>query len=355
MQDLTYKMYHFVCGDTIYKCGGSEVAPDTACKSPKSVVAVGATPSKKQCAALIHETQKLKAESMLYKNATLCPNNKKVVSYSKYRSGGVNGKFCNSRSSCICCKGADGFGDPHFVTYDGTPFSYHGQCDLVLAQSQMFGNGIGLQVHGRTEIVDGWSLIRNAALQIGSDTIELSNQGVIYLNGVVVTNDEDLENASLAGEYKITKEVKMMNDIPKTEITVSLNQGNKEKVKFSLFKRLIAVHVGASDEDVSGMLGHRTIDGLVGRNDTMLYDPLEMGANWQVTDKEPMIFSEVVAPQYPETCILPAVSGRKLRGDRRRAEEACAGITDEAMLQFCVEDVLLTGDFEIAMMYGAAH
>jgi von Willebrand factor type D domain len=357
LQVEAFKVFHFVCGDTVYKCGGSVVAPETSCKAPKTVKSIG-TPTKKQCIALVAEAQKEKDISALYTNATLCPNKKKVVSYAKYRSGGVHGKFCNNRAPCICCKGADGFGDPHFVTYDGTPFSYHGQCDLVLAESQKFGNGIGFNVHGRTEIVDGWSLIRNAAVQIGSDTVELTNKGVIYFNGVEVKDNDDLADASLAGLYNVTKEVKMINNIPKTDVTIALNEGSKEKIKFSLFKRLIAVHVGATEDDVRGMLGHRTIDGLVGRNDTLLYDPLEMGTHWQVTNNEPMIFTDAVSPQYPETCILPSVQGRKLRPSaqhKRRAEEACDGITDEAMLQFCIEDVMLTGDLDVAAMYGGAH
>lgn len=61
-----------------------------------------------------------------------------------------------------------------------------------------------------------------------------------------------------------------------------------------------------------------------------------------------MLFHDIRAPQYPETCMLPSVSSRRLRmTDRRRAEEACAGV-DGSMVDFCIDDVMLTGDSDLA-------
>ena len=291
----------------------------------------------------------------------VCPNGLKVTKYSKYRklgSMGIDGKLCSAKKGCLCCHGADGFGDPHFVTYDGTPYSFHGQCDLVMAKSPEFADGLGLYVHGRTEIIeDSWSLISNAAVRIGDDVLELSNKGALYFNGNEITADDEAP-MSMAGVYNITREIKMLNNIPKTDVSVSLNEG-KSKVKFSLFKRLIAVHVGAAVEDTNGMLGNRAIDGLVGRNNIVLDSANDMGAHWQVSNEEPMLFREAAFPQYPETCVLPKVESRnrKLRSSpvhRRRAEESCAGVTGDK-LQFCIEDVLLTGDHEIGLMYGDAY
>jgi hypothetical protein len=61
-------------------------------------------------------------------------------------------------------------------------------------------------------------------------------------------------------------------------------------------------------------------------------------------------------PQYPERCILPAVKSRLLRVSDavlEAAEEACASV-DKDVLDFCVEDVLRTGDVAIAQGYGMA-
>eukprot|EP00980_Cylindrotheca_fusiformis_P008662 scaffold1848_cov111-Cylindrotheca_fusiformis.AAC.3 len=44
-------------------------------------------------------------------------------------------------------------GDPHFITWKGEHFEYHGQCDMVLTQDSEFANGLGLDVHIRTKLV----------------------------------------------------------------------------------------------------------------------------------------------------------------------------------------------------------
>jgi hypothetical protein len=350
-----FKIFHFLCGTTMYTCGTGIVKADSQCKI-KNLVTSFLKPTTKQCKLMIEESM-LHRGGQLYTNSSFCPNKVVVKSYSKYRydseKNGELGKLCQKGKDCKCCSSGNGFGDPHFLQYDGTPFSYHGKCDLVLAHSESFGDGLGLRVHGRTEVIDDWSRIRNAAVQIGQETLELSNKGIIYLNGVEAS-EEDFNGAALAGLYNITKEVKMLNNIPKVDVTVMLNEGHKEKIKFSLFKNIINVHVGAQDDDLKGMLGHKTIDGLVGREDVILETPEHMGSHWQVRHDEPMIFAEAVAPQHPQKCIMPVADSRRLRKSQqhqRRAAESCAGIKDKTMLDFCLEDVMSSGDIDIAHIY----
>jgi hypothetical protein len=357
-----FKMFQFVCGNTLVRCGRQVPTPaETTCqiRNVANILNV-VTGTAKQCGALQNEAQKTAKASFLYKNTTLCPNSTplkpiRVTSYAKYYGDGSEGRYCNQRKGCLCCKGADGFGDPHFVTYDGTPYSYHGQCDLVLAASESFGGGVGLRVHGRTEIVDSWSRISNAAIQIGDDVLEMNNNGDVYYNGFEITSDGQLPEAIGGGLYSVRKDVKTMANIPKIDLVVDVNEG-KGNIKISLFKKVIAVHVGTMAHDLNGMLGNRAIEGLVGRNGTILTEWNEMGSHWQVRDTEPMLFHDARAPQYPAQCILPVTdSRRKLRGVaeqyHRRATELCQGITDPTKQQFCVEDVLLTGDVDIAQMY----
>ena len=79
--------------------------------------------------------------------------------------------------------------DPHFRTFDGTKYSYHGECDLILVRSEEVGDsGLGLDLHIRTKMVAGWSLISNAALKIGVDVVEIVNDGSFYLNGKTISN-----------------------------------------------------------------------------------------------------------------------------------------------------------------------
>jgi hypothetical protein len=353
-QSSPYTVWTFVCGKTMYTCGKvSNVPADSQCKTKTQITSfVALKPA--QCNTIRNEAMKHLGGDV-YTNKGYCPNGVTLTSYAKYRveSSEWVGKLCQKNKECKCCAAGNGFGDPHFLQYDGTPFSYHGKCDMVMVHSAQFGNGLGLRVHGRTEIIDDWSRIRNAAIQIGQDTVELTNKGIVYLNGNEV-DDKIIRGAALSGVYNITKDIKMINDIPKVDITVRLNEEHREKIKLSLFKNIINVHVGADEEDLQGMLGHKTIDGFVGRNQAVMEDHTEMGNHWQVRDNEPMIFAEVVAPQYPEQCVVPVVDNRRLRKSqqiRRRAEEACASIKNEIMRKFCSEDIISSGDFDIAHVY----
>jgi hypothetical protein len=190
--------------------------------------------------------------------------------------------------------------------------------------------------------------------------IEMTNTGDIYFNGNKINDlEKDLPEA-LSGTHNITRVVHYVgkDQIPKTDLNIALYEGEKNKIRLSLFKRLLAVHVGATEEDLSGMLGHRLYDGLIGRDGVSIMDgPNEMGQEWQVTKNEPILFHEIKAPQYPQQCIIPDAtsSRRRLRTNseqhRRRASEACSGITDRRKMKFCIEDMILTGDAHIADMY----
>lgn len=245
------------------------------------------------------------------------------------------------------------------MTYDGTRYSFHGQCDLVLARSPTFGSGLGLDVHARTQLVDTWSLISNAAVRIGDDTFELGNDNTHYFNG---NKDAELPIV-MAGKYVVTKGETVVHHEPDedgnaqtdtvVEFTIDLKGG--ENIKISNFKSMIAVRVNAFVPGTEGMLGMQQKKGMFGRDgEIAIEDPNVMGAQWQVRDTEPMLFHEVRAPQYPETCALPSTTGRRLRHslvEFKVAEEACRNVTDD-MRQFCVDDVVMTGDVKIAAGYG---
>lgn len=249
--------------------------------------------------------------------------------------------------------------DPHFKTYDGTKYSFHGQCDLVMARSSTFGDGAGLALHARTEIVPAgtWSLIKSAALRIGDDIFEFTNDGSYYFNG---KKDVELP-VMMAGRYTITKsentidfQTKSGEVQPERKLFFTIDLGNRENIKMNLFKKMIAVKVGAFLEDTEGMLGIRGKSGMIGRDGESFYnDPNAMGLQWQVKDTEPMLFGAVQAPQYPETCHLPSVKSRRLRVSNilmQEAEEACQSV-DTGMRSFCVDDVIATGDIHVASAY----
>ena len=139
-----------------------------------------------------------------------------------------------------------------------------------------------------------------------------------------------------------------------------MDLNDDENIGITIYKNIISVRVNAFLHDAEGMLGSHETIGMVGRLDKTvpLTDPNELGAQWQVTDEEPMLFHTIRAPQYPERCVLPKdseVSRRrrlyKNSAQFHRAVEACDGIIDEDMREFCIEDVIGSGDVDIAKVY----
>jgi hypothetical protein len=65
-------------------------------------------------------------------------------------------------------------GDPHFKTWGGHHYDYHGECDLVLLHNAAFESGMGIDVHIRTKIRRDMSYISSAALKIGKDVLEVA-------------------------------------------------------------------------------------------------------------------------------------------------------------------------------------
>ena len=76
-------------------------------------------------------------------------------------------------------------GDPHFTTWNGTKYDFHGHCDLLLVQSDSFRDGTGLAVHIRSApFQDFYSFISHVAIRIGDHVLELGPHGTRVLNGV---------------------------------------------------------------------------------------------------------------------------------------------------------------------------
>jgi hypothetical protein len=239
------------------------------------------------------------------------------------------------------------FGDPHFSTYDGTQYTYHGECDLVIAHNPDFDNGLGLDIHARTEIVTTWSLIANAAVRIGSDILEVDNDGSYYFNGV---SDLTLP-FQMAGKY----EVRRAEDTDRVTFSIKLSEA--DSIHISIFKRMIAVRASQQIGSIGGMSGVVGMTGLVARDGmTVLDDASSMGSEWQVRDTEAMLFHKIRAPQYPQQCNVPASTASTLRRLRSNdstmniAREACKDVVD-TFRDFCIEDVLLTGDASVAVGY----
>jgi peptidyl-Lys metalloendopeptidase len=88
--------------------------------------------------------------------------------------------FCE----CLPNGGGGAWGDPHFKTWHGSHFDFHGECDLVLLDAPSFDGGRGLRIHVRTQISSNhqYSYVAGLALQIGNDILEVGGHGEYWFN-----------------------------------------------------------------------------------------------------------------------------------------------------------------------------
>jgi hypothetical protein len=254
---------------------------------------------------------------------------------------------------CDCPAGNGGCdGDPHFKTWRGKRFDFHGECDLVLLHSSAFESGLGLDVHIRTKIRSDMSYISSAALRIGLNVLEVESQGIYYLNGVL--------SATLPAEFSGFAFSHMQPTDKQHVFEVYL--GGRERIKIKTYKDFVSVLIeqGKSEHFLHsvGLMGDfRNGDKIARDVKTVLDDANAFGQEWQVLDTEPSLFHALRLPQHPQKCIMPTpaqVSQLRRRlaetssADELAAEKVCAhwgeGKDD------CIFDVLTTGDLEMAVM-----
>eukprot|EP00980_Cylindrotheca_fusiformis_P002566 scaffold609_cov130-Cylindrotheca_fusiformis.AAC.2 len=251
-------------------------------------------------------------------------------------------------------------GDPHFKTWRGEHFEYHGQCDMILAKDATFADGLGLDIQIRTKLVRFWSYIKNAAIRIGDDILEIEGTADTRLteeNNHYWFNFEYQAKLNTIGGFPIKYFLKdAINAKRWFEIDLSSKYPG-QKIVISSYKEFIKVdYQGATAESVGnavGMLGNfYTGDFLARDGVTKLDDFTEHGNEWQVLPHDDhMLFHDVAKPQFPEKCIEP----EDPRGERRRrldesliteeqAEAACASLADPLDRKDCVYDILATQD-----------
>jgi hypothetical protein len=239
-------------------------------------------------------------------------------------------------------------GDPHFKTWSGGHFDFHGECDLVLLQSEIFGSGLGLDLHIRTTARRDMAYISSAALRIGTDVLEVESKGVYFLNGVAGADLSEISGFPLTHTQ--------VND-HQHEFVVDL--GGRERLKIKTFKDLVSVLIedgkGKHFGDSVGLMGDFEMGRMLARDgETVLDEPNAFGQDWQVLDAEPKLFQTNRFPQHPNVCTMPTpVQTSQLRRrlsestkDELAAENACAHWGDGK--DDCVFDVLATGDLELA-------
>ena len=257
------------------------------------------------------------------------------------------------------------FSDPHFVTWYGNHFSYHGACDLVFLRNEKFAGGLGLDLHIRTEhmLEKAFSFVSNAALRIGNDVLEVSSNGAHYINGKLGVPDN-------LGGFPVTKSVKEScrgsNENRKCWLSLQfdIELDHHDHIFINVASEMVHINVVGSPMNFEGSVGVMGTypalhNGKIGRDGiTFISDPDQFSEEWQVRDNEPILFKQNRHPQFPERC-TPAInySGaiRKLRDDEQElfaVQEACSDVTGPDW-EFCIFDVTATGDYGMGVtIYG---
>eukprot|EP00797_Seminavis_robusta_P031262 Sro673_g185321.2 (413) ;mRNA; r:48182-49420 len=242
------------------------------------------------------------------------------------------------------CDDGAGTGDPHFKTWAGKWYDFHGACDLVFLSNPSFAHGTGLDIHIRTKARYQYSFIESAAVRIGEDILEVGEYGGYLVNGI---SNADLEKLD---KYTVTHEkINSKQDV----FTIELGAG--KQIVVQSFKDLVSVKtVGASLEEYGGsmgLLGEFGSGKWLSRNGTVMSDAIAFGNEWQVLEVEPKLFQTNQFPQHPVQCTMPSTSnvGRRRLGEsiaEASAEKVCGHWGD--LKDQCVYDVMATGDLELA-------
>lgn len=247
-------------------------------------------------------------------------------------------------------------GEPHFVTWQGKRFDFHGECDLVYLHVPEF-RGLGLSIHLRTLIRGEFSFVDVAALQIGSDILELgSHKGKFLLNGKLADPAKD---NTIAG-FPISYTQDPAKKLPSVTLDVELGEG--EIIRFRQLRNIVSVYiVGPKKDDFEagvGLVGSFLTGSMLARDgQTVMADPNAFGQEWQVLDTDPQLFQVIRAPQYPQKCTMPSVVAEESRRRRleagltdEEAQLACAGLSEDAYND-CMYDVIMSGDVRLAEAY----
>jgi hypothetical protein len=257
-------------------------------------------------------------------------------------------------------------GDPHFKTFAGEMYDFHGECDLVLLHNPLFHDGKGMDVHIRTKIQDFWSSVETSALKIGDSTIEVQanpdSSEWLWINGELVTGlvPDKWESMRIEGmllRYKETSPAVR-------EITLYL-EGHTEKLVMKTFKSFVRVDIPYQGSNnfvgSTGLLGAKDHFGQrLGRDGvTHLKDTHVFGQEWQVLAEEPQLFHSYEGAVVGQKCVMPPTyDAEKAASMKRRlaesgmtqedAEKACDHLQDPEEIQACVFDVLATQDLDMA-------
>jgi len=265
---------------------------------------------------------------------------------------------------CECTIGAGVFGDPHFKTWAGEYYDFHGVCDLTLIKNPEFENGLGMDIQIRTTRMRLWSYISSAAIRIGEDILEIVGgqaDNTFWINGIPGENREsddagnDMILTSTLSGYPINYKQSIKKQ---REFVIELGKG--DEIVFSTWNAFVGVHVKNAREEhfqnSAGLMGSFPQGLKLARDNVSIMDNFNsFGQEWQVLASEPKLFHNIEGPQHPKSCEIPSSLDMRRRLEEstvtiKEATKACANVEADAM-DLCVFDVMVTNDESLVGAY----
>jgi len=297
------------------------------------------------------------------------------VTYSKIQKQVLIGEvLLRDTNICECIVGEpdpDRFigasGDPHFKTWAGEAYDFHGVCDLVLLSNPSFENGLGMDIHIRTTRMRLWSYISLASVRIGEDILEVKggdNENNFWINGIVGTSANTIVDASVAllnGEGK--DETTLLSTFSGYPITLKVSSAKQrefiinirkdEKIVFTTWNSFVGIHFKHHNQEhfrnSIGLMGSFPKGIRLARDSITVLDNLNnFGQEWQVLASEPKLFHDIQGPQQPTRCEIPTNSEMRRRLEHgtitlQDAKKMCAHVSED-VTDFCIFDVMATSD-----------
>jgi len=268
-------------------------------------------------------------------------------------------------ASGVCdCTAPAVFGDPHFKTWAGEYYDFHGVCDLTLIKNPEFENGLGMDIHVRSTRMGIWSYISSAAIRIGNDTLEIvggRGDTKFWINGVPGENSE-ISNAN--DETELTSTISgypiIFKQINKKQREFVVKLGKGDKIVFNTWNTFVGVHIRKANKEhfqkSVGLMGSFPEGLKLARDNTSIIDDLDVfGQEWQVLASEPKLFHNIEGPQHPIGCEIPTnMEMRRRLGEStvtiEEAKKACANVNAD-VTDLCVFDIMATGDESMVGAY----
>ena len=227
----------------------------------------------------------------------------------------------------------------------------------------------GVTVHIRTTRIDhpvtSFSYISNAAIKFDDDDnlFEVSEDGSLFVNG----NDASENTVSSFARYKLVRTIKgSKNNI--LAYMLDLGHGKSIEIRCNKKTGMLFVSIIGAFYDSEGLLGNAWTKAFYSRDSSMDLSGEwnSLAEEWQVRNDEPMLFREARHPQFPVGCLYEAStstqdgSSSNVRHGRRRrlldtikisedaAKKACANAASGTLMEYCIADVMVTGEVDIA-------